>query len=184
MHPSAAPAIPPEWRSSMRLPTLAAAFFALALPISAFADPAGTYDLTGLNPDNGETYKGTVTVTRTGDTYSVVWKIGNDTISGIGTGIRLTDGRAVLGPANADDVGLSVSYESGGQHGTATYFEQPDSSWHGIWAFIDWKRISTEDWRPRDRKPVTKVENKTQITVKSIDRQKSAPEPQQVGPKN
>ena len=168
----------------MRLPTVAAALLAFALPTPALADPAGTYDLTGLDPQSGNTYKGTVTVTRTDDTYSVVWKIGNDTISGIGTGIRLTDGRAVLGPADADDVGLSVSYESGGQHGTATYFEQPDGAWHGIWAFIGWKRISTEDWVPRDRKPAAKVENKSQATVKSIDRQKSAPEPQQVGPKN
>lgn len=168
----------------MRLPTVAVALLALALPASAIADPAGTYDLTGLNPDSGDTYKGTATVTRTGETYSVVWKIGDDTISGIGIGIRLVDGRAVLGPANDGDVGLSVSYESGDDHGIVTYFEQPDGTWHGTWAYNGWRRISTEDWTPRDHKPVTKVENQTLTTVKSINRQKSAPEPQQVGPKN
>lgn len=171
----------------MRLPTIAAALLALALPAAALADPAGTYDLTGLNPDSGETYKGTVTVTRTGETYSVVWKIGNDTVSGVGVGLRFVNGRPVIGPANPNDAGLSISYESGGEHGIATYLERPDGAWHGIWAFNGWKRISTEDWAPRDHKPITKVETETQTQVKSIDRKKkttSAPEPQQVGPKN
>lgn len=170
----------------MRLPTLAAALLALALPAAAHADPAGLYDLTGANPDNGETYKGTVKVTRTGETYSVVWKIANEKISGIGIGIQLVDGRAVLGPASRDDVGLSVSYQSGGTNGVVVYFEQPDGTWHGTWAYAGWKQISTEDWVPRNRKAIAKAETQTAIRAKSAYHKDttSAPEPQQVGPKN
>ncbi len=46
----------------------------------AFADPVGTWRVRGVNPDTGSEYTGTVRVNRTGDTYSVFWKIGGTEI--------------------------------------------------------------------------------------------------------
>lgn len=58
-------------------------FFAgvlIALSISIAAAP--TYDLTGkysvegTNPGNGSKYSGTVEITKSGDTYKILWEVG------------------------------------------------------------------------------------------------------------
>lgn len=48
------------------------------------ANIEGQYRLIGTNPGDGGTYTGTVRVSRTGQTYSVVWTIGSQTFQGIG----------------------------------------------------------------------------------------------------
>jgi hypothetical protein len=175
----------------MYLKYLAIAVFALSLPSATLADPAGTFDLRGKNADNKTDYTGKVTVTRTGATYKVVWKIGdNDELSGTGVGMKMIDGRVVSGPASEDDIGISIAYGSGDTFGTVVYFEQPDGTWHGVWAYDGWDHISTEDWFPKERKTVTKVENKTndkvEKDVKSFEpnQSKSAPTPALSGPRS
>jgi hypothetical protein len=47
-------------------------------------DIAGKYTCEGTNPQ-GQTYKGTVEITKVGDTYKLVWAIGNaETWDGVG----------------------------------------------------------------------------------------------------
>lgn len=171
-------------------PLLLTALLLLAPGLSR-ADPAGAYDVKGVNADDGSTYTGEVNVTRTGETYKVVWTIGDKPLSGIGVGMRVVDGQIVSGPASPDDIGLSIAYSSDGTVGTVIYFEQPDGTWHGTWAYDGWDHVSTEDWLPRDRKTVTKAEETTTVkkndtAIRAVGEKQviSAPKPVQAGPKS
>jgi hypothetical protein len=115
----------------MRLFAIVAAVLALtvAAPVVA-ADLTGDYTIEGSNPGNKGHYTGTVTVRRTGETYSVVWVVGGTRY--IGTGI-----------GNKDFI--AVSYRSGNDTGLALY--GPDgSNWNGIWTYAGGKQVGTERW--------------------------------------
>ncbi len=103
--------------------------------VAALADPVGRYSVRGHNPGNeSSTYSGSVSVTRTGDTYRVTWDIGSQTFVGTGIGSR--------------DF-LAVSYRSGSQTGLALYAQQSDGSWIGVWTYADGRTIGGERWSPR-----------------------------------
>src|SRR6516164_7244606 len=80
------------------------------------ADPVGTYHIEGHNP-SGSTYEGSVTVTKTGDTYRVVWDIG---------------GTKYEGTAIGDKDFMAVTYRSGDSTGLALYGED-GGNWKGVW---------------------------------------------------
>ncbi len=86
---------------------------------------AGSYSLVGRNI-NGSSYRGRVTVSRTGETFRVVWRVGRQTF--VGTGILTGDI-------------LSVAYNGG----LAVYRFSP-AGIKGRWATTNARRISTEDW--------------------------------------
>jgi hypothetical protein len=111
---------------------LAAAAAVVLIATSAFADPIGKYSIRGTNPGDGKPYSGEVTVTRTGDTYRVVWLIGSDTYTGTGS----------------NDF-LAVSYRSGNETGLALYGRKSDGKWHGIWTYAGGRQIGTDVWTPR-----------------------------------
>lgn len=135
---------------AFRITCLAAALLAcLTFAAPSRADPVGTYDVVGTNPGSDGTYGGTVTVTRTGDTYDIVWMIAGTRFDGTGLGARVVDGQYLVGPARPDDVSLSVGYVSGGSFGIAIYFEGADGSWQGVWTYDGSDRIATERWTPR-----------------------------------
>lgn len=115
----------------------------------AHADPVGRYSVSGTNPDSGSTYKGTVVVTRTGETYRVVWKIGGTTYYGTGLGAHYEGDHYVVGPATPDDTVLSVGYVSSGTYGQAFYVLNDDGTWRGVWTYDGSNEVATEDWRPR-----------------------------------
>jgi hypothetical protein len=98
------------------------------------ADPVGRYTVRGTNPGDGRPYSGEVTVTRTGDTFRVVWLIGNDTYTGTGIG--------------SDDF-LAVSYRAGNETGLALYGRRSDGSWNGIWTYAGGRQLGTDRWTPR-----------------------------------
>lgn len=110
--------------------TLAAAILLLSSGL-AFADPVGHYAVAGANPGGDGKYSGEVTVEKTGDTYKVVWHVGDDTF--IGTGIGAKDFTA-------------ISYKSGKDTGLALYAEQSDGSWEGYWTYAGGTQIGTERW--------------------------------------
>jgi hypothetical protein len=93
------------------------------------ADPVGSYDVQGNNPD-GSKYAGTVTVTQTGQTYRVVWKIGNTRYTGTAIG---------------DKNFLAVSYQSGNESGLALYGADGDD-WKGIWTYSGGTKMGAEFW--------------------------------------
>lgn len=114
---------------------------------SVLADPVGTYAVTGANPGGGEPYSGTVSIERTGETYAVVWKIGEATFTGVGIGAsRSPTGDTTFGRASPNDNVLSIGYVSQGSFGQALYVESGDGSWSGVWAFGGATNLGTESW--------------------------------------
>ena len=95
------------------------------------ADPVGSYRVTGSNPGNGSRYQGTVSVSRTGQTYRVVWVIGNSRYVGTGIG---------------NHEGLAVSYKSGNSSGLALYGAD-GGNWEGVWTYSGGHEIGTEVWK-------------------------------------
>jgi hypothetical protein len=104
-----------------------------AMTVSAWAaSPEGTWTVAGTNPDGQSSYAGIVTVTRTGETYQVVWRIGDDTYRGTGV---LVDGR------------FGVAYDAGGQASIALYAERSAGEWSGRWALGSDTKSGTETWK-------------------------------------
>ncbi|HEY1736065.1 MAG TPA: hypothetical protein VGG12_05415 [Methylovirgula sp.] len=118
------------------------------VPTLALADPTGSYNVSGKNADDS-TYSGTVTVSRTGATYKVVWDINGKQSIGTGLGSHFKDASTfVTGPATDDDTGLSVCYINKDSFGIATYYKQNDGTWAGVWTYGDSQAVTTETWRP------------------------------------
>lgn len=102
--------------------------------VAAFAaDPVGSYNVEGTNPGGGSRYSGTVTITKTGETYRVVWIVGNTRY--IGTGI-----------GNKDFI--AVSYRSGNDTGLALYGAE-GGNWTGVWTYAGGREIGAEMWKRR-----------------------------------
>ena len=72
----------------MRLTLPGAALVVLFSAGFALADPVGHYSVAGANPGGGGKYSGDVTVDKTGDTYKVVWQVGDDTYIGTERWVR------------------------------------------------------------------------------------------------
>jgi hypothetical protein len=109
----------------------ALAAFVLATATAAFAaDPVGRYRVEGTNPGNGSAYSGTVTVEKTGETYRVVWTVGNARYVGTGIG---------------DHNFIAVSYRSGDSTGLALY-GAADDDWKGVWTYAGGRQVGTERW--------------------------------------
>jgi hypothetical protein len=110
-----------------------AAITALLIGVAtAFAaDPVGTYDVSGSNPGGGSRYSGTVTVTRTGDTYRVEWDVGDTHYVGTGLG---------------DKNFLAVSYHSGDSTGLALYGAD-GGDWAGVWTYAGSRKVGAEIWK-------------------------------------
>lgn len=133
---------------SKRFAATAMAVALLTAP--AWAGPEGTYTVKGENPGGGSGYSGRVTVTRTGETYSVVWDVSGTQFAGSGLGAAPVKGSTIMGPADDADYVLAVGYMSEqGYFGLAYYVEQADGTWKGIWTFGGSKEIGTETWTPR-----------------------------------
>jgi len=133
----------------MHIRSIAAACLMLAAPALAWADPTGTYQVQGVNPDNNQQYTGTVKVVRNGETYNVAWNIGGQQYVGTGLGAKFIGNRFQMGPASADDTAISVGYVSGNTFGMAMYFQQPDGTWQGVWTYSGSNKASAENWLPK-----------------------------------
>ena len=100
--------------------------------VAAFAaEPIGSYKVEGANPGGKGQYTGTVSVTKTGETYQVIWVVAGTRY--IGTGI-----------GNKDF--LAVSYKSGSQTGLALYGPSGDG-WTGVWTYAGGKELGPETWK-------------------------------------
>ena len=110
-------------------------FACIALVLSAVAacaaDPVGSYTVEGNNPGGGSHYSGTVTISRTGDTYRVVWVVGSTRYVGTGIG---------------DKDFIAVSYRSGNDTGLALYGSN-GGNWKGLWTYAGGREVGTEIWK-------------------------------------
>jgi hypothetical protein len=111
---------------------VAASIALLSTVAVAFAaDPTGSYTVQGTNPGGNGSYTGTVEVSKTGDTYKVVWVVGGTRY--IGTGI-------------GDKDFIAVSYKSGSDSGLALYGAD-GGNWAGVWAYSGAREMGTEIWK-------------------------------------
>ena len=127
---------------------LAAAILILDISI-VFADPTGRYDVVGENPNTGGEYQGAVQVTRTGQTYRVVWNIAGTKYVGTGLGAVFENGNFRIGAANPNDRAISVGYVSGNSFGMAFYIKQDSGAWEGVWTYGGSNQVARETWYPR-----------------------------------
>ncbi len=132
----------------MRAASVAIAACALMVaPTLGLADPTGTYNVVGRAMDTGNTYKGTVEVSRTGATYKVVWVIAGKQSIGTGLGSHFESPTTLAtGPASEKDTGLTVGYLNKDSFGIGTYYLQADGSWLGVWANGGSQRLTSETW--------------------------------------
>lgn len=105
----------------------------LAVTAALAADPSGRYTVEGTNPGNGSAYSGGVTVEKTGETYRVVWVVGDTRYVGTGIG---------------DHNFIAVSYRSGNSSGLALYRAE-GGDWQGVWTYSGGKQIGAERWLRR-----------------------------------
>ncbi len=115
---------------------------------AAQAGPEGRYTVEGTNPGNGSSYRGTVTVERNGQTYSVLWIVGGTEFVGTGIGAANVKGTATMGPASDQDDAIAISYVTDGSFGLTFYVEQDNGQWQGIWTYGGSSEIGTEIWTP------------------------------------
>ena len=134
-------------RAAGRTLALAAAFTVAAF--GALADPVGSFRVVGTNPDSGGTYQGTVTVSRNGETYRVVWDVAGTRYVGTGLGAVVENQRFLVGPADPADIAISIGYVSGNIFGMAMYFLQDDGTWEGVWTYGGSPKVAKETWYPR-----------------------------------
>lgn len=92
----------------------------------------GDYTVAG-EMEGGRSYKGIARVAKTGDTYTIAWKIGQE--SHLGTGI-LTGGQ------------LSTVFVGGGIPGIAVYRKSSDGKVLGIYTQFGGTKTAIETWDP------------------------------------
>ena len=116
----------------MRCLVVALTLLLSAVTISV-ADPVGSYRVEGTNPGGRGHYSGRVNIERTGDTYRVVWVVGNTRYVGTGIGNREF---------------IAVSYRSGRDTGLALYGAEGDG-WKGVWTYAGGREMGAEVWHRR-----------------------------------
>lgn len=113
----------------------AVALWLLATVNPTAADPIeGVYAIEGSPPGDSAHYKGEALVKRTGETYSVAWKIGTQDF--IGTGLVL-------------DQVFSVAFRDSRTNtfaGVASLRIENDKVRGGAWAQLGSKQIGSETW--------------------------------------
>src|ERR1700761_4508851 len=94
------------------------------------ADPVGSYKIEGANPGGSGSYQGTAEVTKTGQTYHVVWDIA---------------GTRYEGTALGDQSFIAITYRSGNDTGLALYV-QDGANWKGVWTYAGGTAMGHETW--------------------------------------
>jgi hypothetical protein len=110
------------------------AFAALVFAtFAAWADPSGNYDFSGTTLE-GEAYKGTLQVLKSGDVYELIY--------------TYEDGTTQEGSAVGDDSFLAYGYADEEETGVGMMVakEGTPGTWEGIWTNLGASKMSTEMW--------------------------------------
>jgi hypothetical protein len=118
----------------MRIASVFAAVTAMffLLTGAASAQLVGRYAIDGQNP-NGTQYQGTASVERTGDTFRVIWVVGEARFVGTGIG--------------SDDA-LAITYRSGNNTGVALLYREAGET-RVVWTYAGGTAVGAERWRRR-----------------------------------
>jgi len=107
---------------------------AATVPAATTNDPVGSYTVVGGSIADESDYVGVVSVVRTGASYTVIWTIDNETVTGVG----LLSGEV-----------LAVGFPDDNKDAVALYRRQPDGSWVGQWAAVGDTVLNPEVWKPK-----------------------------------
>ena len=131
-----------NWFDRLKMLNLALALPVLLAPVLLFSSPAaaegpGRYRLNGVDPKSRAEYKGTVTLSQTGEsTWRIVWRIGNQTWNGSGIG----DGKVI-----------AANYSGGGTTGVFLMTLKDDKKgYEAVWSYTNDTKVGTEEWRKID----------------------------------
>lgn len=95
--------------------------------------PLGDWLCTGQSPGDNRTYKGYVSVIRSGETYTVMWRFGASTY--IGTGIDMGEH-------------FAVSFmKTGSQQAGLALMRKQGTSWQGLWTPMGGQLLGKETWQ-------------------------------------
>lgn len=89
----------------------------------------GTYEIVGTNAGNNSSYKGTLSIKKTGTVYSLTWKVGNTAYNGVG----ILDGNT-----------LAVGWGFGNAFGVVGYHINGNTA-KGIWTMGGGNSTGVED---------------------------------------
>lgn len=89
----------------------------------------GTYNITGTNAGSNSSYKGTLTIHKTGTVFSLQWKVGNTVYNGVG----ILDGNT-----------LAVGWGFGAAFGVVGYHVNGNAA-KGVWAMGGGNATGIED---------------------------------------
>ncbi|WP_075293135.1 hypothetical protein [Pararhizobium arenae] len=120
----------------------------ISTSVSAYADPVGTYKISGTNLETNEPYSGMLTIERAGGVYAVEWDIDGEKLSGVGLGGKLEGANFTVGSASPDDTVISLGYSQNNAVGMGIYLMQPDGSWEGVWTAEGLQKSNPEKWVP------------------------------------
>jgi len=99
----------------------------------------GRYAVEGKNPGQGAAYKGEAAVKKTGDTFTVAWRIGESQMAG--TGIRVGDQLTVIyGAMNGPS-----------RPGLVVFTIKDDKIAQGVWTELGGQALGTERWEASDQ---------------------------------
>jgi hypothetical protein len=110
---------------------------ALAFGVAAQAESIeGVYQVEGTGPESEQAYKGEAQVKKTGDTYTVVWRIGES--GHVGTGILTADVLSIF----------FQPLDRRGSPGVASFRVIAGKITDGTWTVLGGKVVGKERWVP------------------------------------
>jgi len=128
----------------MRLARIAAIVATLAMagsPVHA-GSIDGTYRVEGKNPSQGSAYAGEAQIKQTGQTYAVIWKIGD--LRQIGTGVVIDNVFSIVFQS-------LVPGRTASRPGIAVFQIDNDQITSGIWSTLGDDVTGQEVWTAADR---------------------------------
>ncbi len=125
-----------SWKRRVLWPVSLGAALAFNMAAAQAEGIEGVYRVEGNGPESDQAYKGEAQVKRTGDTYTVVWRIGES--GHVGTGILTADVLSIF----------FQPLDRRGAPGVASFRVIQGKIANGTWTVLGGKVVGTERWVP------------------------------------
>ena len=124
------------WKRQVLWPASLATALAFSIVGARAEGIEGFYRVEGTGPESDQAYKGEAQVKKTGDTYTVVWRIGES--GHVGTGILTSDVLSIF----------FQPLDRRGAPGVASFRVIEGKIAAGTWTVLGGKVVGTERWVP------------------------------------
>jgi hypothetical protein len=125
-----------SWKRQVFWPISLAGALALSVAAAQADGIEGVYRVEGNGPESDQAYKGEAQVKKTGDTYTVVWRIGES--GHVGTGILTADVLSIF----------FQPLDRRGAPGVASFRVIQGKVAEGTWTVLGGKVVGSERWVP------------------------------------